>query len=177
MTTSHRLSSQTGAASSRWALPLPPPPLFLLQPLLAHVAKKIAAQYPEIFERLGPHQRSTYVIDAAGLPFALALRPDPDDLSFRAVARDDLPAHDARIAGKFFDLLSLVDCGEDGDAMFFSRGLDISGNVDAVVTLRNALDNVDGSIAASVADMFGPPGRLALDALRRIGSRKQDART
>ncbi len=78
--------------------------------------------------------------------------------------------------GKFFDLLNLVDCGEDGDAMFFSRGLDISGDIDAVVTLRNALDNVDGSIAESVADMFGPPGRFALDALRRIGGKKQDAR-
>lgn len=159
-----------------WKVPLPSPPLFLLQPLLARVVKKIAAQYPEIFERLGPHRRSTYVIDAAGLPFALVLRPDPDDLLFRAVARDGLPRHEARIAGKFFDLLNLVDCGEDGDAMFFSRGLDISGDIDAVVTLRNALDNVDGSIAESVADMFGPPGRFALDALRRIGGKKQDAR-
>ena len=160
-------------SASGWKIPLPPPPLFLLQPVLARIVKKIAAQYPEIFERLGPHQRSTYVIDAAGLPFALALRPNPDDLTFRAVARDDLPAHDARIAGKFFDLLSLVDCGEDGDAMFFSRGLDISGDIDAVVTLRNALDNIDGSIAASVADMFGPPGRFALDALRRLGGQKE----
>ena len=173
MSTSHRLSSQTDATSSRWALPLPPPPLFLLQPLLAHVVKKIAAQYPEILERLGPHQRSTYVIDAGGLPFALVLRPEPENLTFRAVSRDDLPAHDARIAGKFFDLLRLVDCGEDGDAMFFSRTLDISGDVDAVVTLRNALDNVDGSIAESVAGMFGPPGRFALDALRRIAAKRE----
>jgi predicted lipid carrier protein YhbT len=54
--------------------------------------------------------------------------------------------------------------------MFFSRDLDISGNTEAVVSLRNAIDNFDGSIAASVADLFGPPGRATLYLLRRMAS-------
>ena len=47
-------------------------------------------------------------------PFALLLRPDPDDLLLRACARNNPPAHDARIAGKFMDLLRLVDGDLDG---------------------------------------------------------------
>jgi predicted lipid carrier protein YhbT len=53
--------------------------------------------------------------------------------------------------------------------MLFSRGLVISGDTEAVVTLRNALDDVEGSIAARVADLLGPPGRAALALLRRSG--------
>ncbi len=33
--------------------------------------------------------------------------------------------------------------------------------------LRNALDDVDGSIAEETAAMFGPPGRAILAQLRR----------
>ena len=40
-------------------------------------------------------------------------------------------------------------------------------NTEAVVSLRNALDDIEGSIAQDVADAFGPPGRIALDILRR----------
>ena len=54
-----------------------------------------------------------------------------------------------------------------GDAAFFSRDLVISGNTEAVVSLRNALDDVEGSIAQDTADLFGPPGRMLLDALRQ----------
>ena len=141
---------------------VPPVPVFWLQPILAKVVRRIAAENPDMFNRLGPHRASTFVIDPVNMPFALALRPDPDNLMFRAVHRGREPEHVARIAGKFLDLLQLMDCDVDGDALFFSRGLEITGNTEAVVCLRNALDDVDGSIAESVADMFGPPGRAIL---------------
>lgn len=151
---------------------LPPPPLFLLQPILTRVVRRVAKLHPSLFDRLGPHRASRFVIDARGLPFVLVLVPDPDNLVLRAVARNREPACDARIAGGFFDLLGLVDGISDGDALFFSRDLDISGNTEAVVCLRNALDDVEGSIAGDVAGLFGPPGRATLAALRRAGQRR-----
>jgi len=45
--------------------------------------------------------------------------------------------------------------------------LEITGDTEAVVRLRNALDDVDGSIAEETAAMFGPPGRAILARLRR----------
>lgn len=144
-----------------------PLPLFILQPILARIVHKVARDEPSVFNRLGPHKHTRYIIDPANLPFVLQLHPDPDNLVLRACPRGAVPDHEARISGKFFDLLQLVDCDQDGDAMFFSRGLDISGDTEAVVSLRNALDDLDGSLAARVADMFGPPGRLMLSTLRR----------
>ncbi len=166
-------SREKEAAPTRLA---PPLPLFLLQPLLARIVRRIAANEPDMFDRLGPHRSATFVIDPVNLPFALVLRPDPDRPEFLASARSALPPHDARIAGKFLDLLHLVDCDEDGDAMFFSRGIDVSGNIEAVVCLRNALDNVEGSIAGQAAGMFGPPGRFALDFLRSLGAQQNGRR-
>ena len=146
-------------------------PLVLLQPVLNKIVRRIGAANPSMFDRLGRHQNAFFLIDPVNLPFALVLHPDPADLSFRAWPRKTAPSCDARISGKFLDLLQLVDGDQDGDALFFSRDLDITGNTEAVVCLRNALDDVDGSIAQMVADMFGPPGRALLQAFRRAADK------
>jgi len=163
---------RAGAGILRF-LPSPPLPLFLLQPILKRVVRRIAAQNPGMFNRLGPHRQAVFLIDPTNMPFRLLLRPDPDDLMLRAISNRGMPTNTARIAGKFLDLLRLMDADEDGDALFFSRDLEVSGNTEAVVCLRNALDDVDGSIAEGVADLFGAPGRSALAALRRASERAQ----
>ncbi|MGR3460323.1 MAG: ubiquinone anaerobic biosynthesis accessory factor UbiT [Roseovarius sp.] len=139
----------------------------VVQPILSRVVRRIAGRHPSLFARLGPHQGTDFLIDPVDLPFALHLRPDPDALLFRAVPRDAVPQAGAVIRGRFLLLLELVDSEEDGDAAFFSRDLEVSGDTEAVVRLRNALDDVDGSIAEETAAMFGPPGRAVLARLRR----------
>ncbi len=153
-----------------------PFPRILLQPVLHRIVHRIARENPDMFGRLGPWRSSQFLIDPVNLPFALLLRPDPDNLLLRAVSRRNPPPHVARIAGRFLDLLELIDAETDGDALFFSRDLEVTGNTEAVVCLRNALDDVDGSIAESVAEMFGPPGRAALAVLRRAGERRKAQR-
>ena len=138
-----------------------------VQPLLSRVVRRIAARHPSLFARLGAHQRTDFLIDSVDLPFALHLRPDPQALIFRAVPRDTVPRAGAVIRGRFLLLLDLMDSEEDGDAAFFSRDLEVSGDTEAVVRLRNALDDVDGSVAGEAAMMFDPPGRAVLARLRR----------
>ncbi|WP_372609668.1 SCP2 domain-containing protein [Aquicoccus sp.] len=150
-----------------------PLPLFLLQPLLARVVRRIAAENPGMFNRLGPWVGRDFIIDPIDMPFVLHLRPDPDAPLMRAVSRRRPPDHVARISGRFLDLLELVDADLDGDALFFSRDLVIEGNTEAVVSLRNALDDIDGSIAGRVADMHGAPGRAALAGLRRLAEKRK----
>ena len=138
-----------------------------VQPILARVVHRIAAMHPSLFARLGPHQATDFLIDPVELPFALHLRPDPVALVLRAVPRDAAPVAGAAIRGRFMLLLELVDSEADGDAAFFSRDLEVTGDTEAVVRLRNALDDLDGSIAEDTAKMFGPPGRAILARLRR----------
>jgi predicted lipid carrier protein YhbT len=139
----------------------------MVQPILSRVVRRVAERHPTLFARLGPHQATDFLIDPVEMPFALHLRPDPDALVLRAVPRDALPVAGAVIRGRFMLLLELVDSEEDGDAAFFSRDLEVTGDTEAVVRLRNALDDMDGSIVEDTAEMFGPPGRAILARLRR----------
>ncbi|MGB8622930.1 MAG: SCP2 sterol-binding domain-containing protein [Paracoccaceae bacterium] len=143
-----------------------------LRPVLDRVVRHVARNHPDMFARIAPYETSDFVIVPQELPFALHLRPDPEAPLFRAVPRDRLPPHEARIEGRFALLLDLVDGESDGDAAFFARDLEITGNTEAVVSLRNALDDVDGSIAQETADLFGPPGRAILGMLRRRRDRQ-----
>lgn len=149
-------------------------PLAVLQPIFSHIAAHVARTRPELFARLGPHAGKLFLIDATDLPFVLVLRPQSARPLLRAFRRAENPRHDAAIAGTFMNLLDMIDGTLDGDSLFFSRDLRVSGDTEAVVALRNALDDFEGSALDSVIDSFGPlskPAALAVSALRALGSR------
>jgi predicted lipid carrier protein YhbT len=157
-----------------WLL-LAPVPLALIQPILGQVAARVADAHPEVFARLGPHAGKRFLIDPVDLPFVILLEPRPAKPHMRAYRRQPGPPHDARIAGTFLDLFDMIGGALDGDALFFSRDLHVSGHTEAVVALRNALDDVDGDLIATILGALGPlhgPASLALSALRYVrGSR------
>lgn len=146
-------------------------PLLFLQPILGRIVRHIASQRPELFDRIGPHRTKSFFIDPVNMPFAFMLYPDPDRPRLKAVRRNSNLEYESRIAGSFLTLLDMVDGRLDGDALFFSRDLVVEGDTEATVCLRNALDDMDGSVADDIAEMFGLPGRMALKTLRRIRSR------
>lgn len=143
-------------------------PLFPLQPLLRRMLKSVATAHPGIFNRLGPHKNKRFMIDPINLPFVLILEPDPENLHISARRRTDCLAYDARIAGTFLTLLDMIDGNLDGDALFFSRELIVEGDTEAVVCLRNAMDDLDGSVADDIAAVMGSAGKRMLSALRKI---------
>lgn len=145
-----------------------PLPLPVVQPGLRRVASNVFRCRPELAARLGPHKIKRFLIDPVNLPFAFLLRPDPDNVLLEAIRRRHRVDFDARISGTFLTLLDMVDGRLDGDALFFSRDLQVAGDTEAVVSLRNALDDVEGSLAEDVAALYGPPGRFVLKKLRAI---------
>ncbi|MGD0025298.1 MAG: SCP2 sterol-binding domain-containing protein [Xanthobacteraceae bacterium] len=152
-------------------------PLALLQPLLAHIATHVARSRPEMFARLGPHTDKLFLIDPIDLPFVLLLRPTAARPYLKASRRYERPRHDAAIAGTFLDLLGMMDGSLDGDALFFSRDLRVSGDTEAVVALRNALDDVEGSAFDSIVSAFGPlsaPLQIVISTLRGTRRSKRD---
>ena len=153
------------------SLLLTPVPLALLQPMFNRIATHVAKARPELFARLGPHAGKRFLIDPTDLPFVLVLTPQADRPGLTAHRRHERVAHAAAIAGTFFNLLDMIDGSLDGDALFFSRDLKVSGDTEAVVALRNALDDFDGSALDSVVASFGllsAPAALALSVMRNV---------
>lgn len=147
-----------------------PLPFVFLQPLLGRIVRHIATKRPELFNRIGPHKNKEFLIDPVNMPFAMLLTPNPENPRLKAVRRHKAHKYDARIAGSFLTLLDMVDGRLDGDALFFTRDLIVEGDTEAVVCLRNALDDLEGSIADDITDIFGIAGRAMLATLRRIRS-------
>jgi len=167
--TSHKHYTIRPRLSNLPRLLLAPMPLFPLQPALHRIINNIVREKPEVFDRIGIHKNKLFLIDPLNMPFVLLLRPDPQQPFLRAYRRSESIEFDARIAGTFLTLLDMIDGRLDGDALFFSRDLIVEGNTEAVVCLRNALDDMDGSIADDVISVYGLPGQIFLSLLRRIG--------
>lgn len=168
--TSHTENSQTGFRfmPSPWGSILLFLPLPALQPLLQKIVTRAARLHPALFDRLGLYGDKTFLIDPVNMPFVLLLSPAADRPRLRARRRRGGLSHDARIAGTFLTLFALFDGRLDGDALFFTRDLVIEGDTEAIVRLRNALDDMEGRMTDELAQSFGPVAQVALAAMRHI---------
>jgi O2-independent ubiquinone biosynthesis accessory factor UbiT len=157
-----RLPKLIGAA-------LTPIPLVLIQPVLGKLVRDIAKRRPELFARLGPHTKTIFMIEVDEFPFVLRLLPDPEAPKLTAHRRSENIGFGASIGGPFMTLFTIIDGNSDSDAMFFSRDVRVGGNTEAAVCLRNAMDDLEGSVIDDILDIGGPlfaPLRLIMAHLR-----------
>ena len=146
-------------------------PLPVVQLVLDRIARSVSASRPDLFARLGPNLNKRFMIDPQELPFVLVLVPNPERPHLKAFRRHERPQVDATIAGTFFNLLAMIEGASDGDALFFTRDLRIGGDIEAVVALRNALDDFDGNLFETILAALGPfarPAELAMAAMRPL---------
>ena len=83
-------------------------------PVFTRIAAHVAQSRPELFNRLGTHVGKRFLIDPIDLPFVLVLTPEPERPHLTVHRRYEQPAHAARIAGTFFNLLDMIDGSLDG---------------------------------------------------------------
>jgi len=169
-------SGHLPAIPSLLALAMRPLPLLPLQLVLPGFAQRIFRRNPQIFDRLGEHANVRFGIKPTDLPFAFIVEANHPFLS---VVRE-LPGDvEARISSTLVNLLALAEGRVDGDALMFSRELVIEGNVEAVLALRNAIDDAQLDLPTEISSLFGPlhgPARQVLEAARDrvIGSSQQN---
>ena len=139
-------------------------PLFALRPLCARLIVSLMHRHPELFDRLGEHRDKGFLIDPVDLPFVLLLHPGAARPQLVPHDRAAPPSFDAAIIGPLEKLIDLINGEEDGDALFFSRELRIEGDTEAVLALRNAIDNVEIDLLCEIEELLGPltsPARAA----------------
>ncbi|WP_114966954.1 ubiquinone anaerobic biosynthesis accessory factor UbiT [Alkalilacustris brevis] len=125
---------------------------------LSTLMRRVIARNPGLIERLGPYRACRFAIDPTDLPCTLLLHPDPVRAHVSVHSRP--PEAEVRIAGPLAALIGLVHGAYDGDALFFSRDLVIEGDTSAALALRNAIDDAELDLAAELALLAGPLGRM-----------------
>lgn len=73
------------------------------------------------------------------------------------MSKDGTAGSDVLIRGPLLALLGLLDGTLDGDALFFSRVISINGRTEAVLALRNTIEDAE----LRPADLLGLHGILA----------------
>lgn len=130
-------------------------PLMPLQPLLGACLDEIRRRHPDVFDRLGPYADKRFGLVPTDLPFAFVL--EPSRAHPRVTAVRSLPRRiDVKITGPLAALIALADGSCDGDALFFSRDIQIEGDIEAVVALRNAIDDARIDVVAESVAWLGP---------------------
>ncbi len=155
------------------ARPLPPQ---ILQPILDALFALLRRRHPELFERLSGLGAPVFLIDPTDLPLIFELDANPDRPRLTA-ARVGGERAVATIRGPLLALIELLEGRVDGDALFFSRTLAIEGDTEAVVALRNAVDDAGIDLRRELLDALGPlapPARHALGLGQWIYARLND---
>jgi len=147
-------------------------PLLPLELVARRLLANAMAARPGFASRLGEHAGRIFAIDPVDCPFVFLLAPEDGHATVRVV-RDLSAAHDARIAAPLVVLLGMIDGTYDGDALFFSRDLTIEGDTEAVLALRNAIENAELApslvlrLSGSLSGPFDRATDMALGRLRR----------
>ncbi len=151
-------------------LALGPVPPVLLQPGASLAMAFAMRRHPGLFERLDELGARVVLIDPVELPVRFLLRAGDGTPALTVIGRTREVEADATIRGSLVGLIDLLEGRLDGDALFFSRALAIEGDTEAIVALRNAIDDAEIDL---LEDLLAPLGPFS-GAARGLAERARD---
>jgi predicted lipid carrier protein YhbT len=155
------------------AKPVEIAPLWLVERVARTIFAGVLKGHPDLFDRLGEFQQTRYCFSPSDLPLHFRVVPAARTLS---VFRGEPPLADARIEGPLALLLGLMEGRCDADALFFSRDLSVTGDMEAMLALRNALDDSVIDLPRELGALAGPFSPLVSKAACHIRTRALEGR-
>lgn len=149
-------------------------PIWLVERLSRGVFRKVLNAHPDLFERLGDYRRIRYGFYLTDLSLHFTVVPETRTL---IAARERAHHADAAIEGPLVLLLALLEGRCDADALFFSRELNVTGDMEAMLALRNALDGCGIDLPSEIGAIAGPFSPLVAGTVRYVRSRALEGRS
>ena len=144
--------------------------LDLLSLALQRVANRIYQQHPDAAERLESIYGTRFLVTITNLPFRCLITVFSRHVAVDCNLRYP-PSADVCVSGNYQALAQIFEGDADADSLFFSRDIQIQGNIEALVTLRNALDNEEINIVSELTPHFGRFAGVANEALQLVNRR------
>lgn len=121
--------------------------------------RRLLSSHSDLFERLGQHGAKRFAFVPADIPLTFVVQPAKSLIDvYRRPLVDEV---DASVQGPLFLLLALLEGRCDADALFFSRDLVVTGDMEAMLAMRNTLDDAGIDLAKDLAPLAGPLAPLA----------------
>ncbi|ERM01721.1 lipid carrier protein-like protein [Brucella intermedia 229E] len=133
-------------------------PPFLIAPFVSRIFFHVMRAHPGgLFERLGgDYATKRFRFHPSDIPFAFVIEPDKPRITI--MREDEATSVDAGIEGPLVMLLALLEGKLDGgDALFFSRDITVTGDMEAMLALRNALDDCNIDLPSDLGTGAGGP--------------------
>lgn len=132
-------------------------PLPLTEALANLAYNRVLLSHPSLFERLDVYRERRFGFVPTDLPIAFVAKPSEGRISVfrKPLVREVV---DVCVEAPLGILLELLQGAADGDALFFSRDLQVEGDIEALLALRNSLDDARIDL---VDDVFGNASPLA----------------
>lgn len=116
---------------------------------------RMIGRHRRLLDRLGDHAGSVFAFAPSDIPFEFAVIPREGTVKAARPGRQ--LDFDVKLSGPVVLLLALAEGRVDGDAEFFGRQIAVEGDMEAMLALRNALENEAIDFTRDLA----PKGRLA----------------
>jgi predicted lipid carrier protein YhbT len=121
--------------------------------------------HPHLFAVLAECRQTRVLVELSDPPRRFLLQYGGGAPMLRVADGESDVAADAELKGGLEAMMALLEARVDGDALFFTRELTVSGDTAAVVTLRNILDRETISVLEEASSLFGPLRRMARAAI------------
>jgi predicted lipid carrier protein YhbT len=156
-----------GMLVHRFVAVLPVTPLDLA---LQAVADRITSGHPEALSRLRLKPGTRYRIVATDAGLAVLVTISSGGLQVNTVpVSHPVHAH-VSIEAPISALIALLEGESDGDALFFARDIQVTGDTEALLMLRNAVDSAEIDFRAELLSLLGPLAPVARRAVQFGGS-------
>lgn len=129
-------------------------PLAAISLPVKKVFDKVIKDHPQLFNRLGAYRSKRYAFSPSDMPLIFLIEPEKPSIEVHR--KDDTVSADAQIEGPIFLLLALLEGRLDADALFFSRDVSVTGDMEAMLALRNALDDSNIDLPHDLSRLAGP---------------------
>ncbi|MGF9564546.1 SCP2 sterol-binding domain-containing protein [Neorhizobium sp. JUb45] len=152
--------------------PLNAVPLVVIERVCRLMFRRIGLAHPGLFERLGEHKAKRFAFLPTDVPLAFIVEPASDTIFVWRKTTDVIA--DAVTEAPLFMLLALMEGRCDADALFFSRDLSVTGDMEAMLAMRNALDASSIDLSKDLARLAGPFAPMAGRVIGEIRNRALD---
>lgn len=141
-----------------------------LAAMVALLTRRMRQRHPTLVKDFGQLDPAVVHIAPTDVRHRFALTFGDGRMAVSVVPAGATARPDATIRASLESLLDMLEGRIDGDAIFFTRGIEITGSTAVIVAVRNTLDREEIRLKDDIAALFGPLEQPARRSARLVES-------